>query len=340
MVLLTHAQTGTGIVWRAPVRWAILNSALGVHVFFAISGFLITSILLKEHDRQGTLDLRRFYLRRVARIFPAFYAYVGFVAAMVAAGALAIPWLRVASAATFTWNYSHLWSPINLYAPPASALNADHLAHFWTLSIEEQFYLVWPSALVFLGIGRSGKAVLVAALAMPFLRFGTHLAFPSLREYECITMFHTASDPILFGVLAALWSDGKIRLPLARLVAWKPTGAVCLLVALVLVPALGERARPFLNYVTPFADGAAASLFLLWLLANRPRLASALEWRPLVWLGQLSYSLYLWQEPLTMLGPFHVPFPWNVPASVVVACGSYYLIENPARRALRRRWAL
>ena len=112
---------------------------LGVKVFFVISGYLITRLLIAEHARTGRISLRGFYVRRVWRIFPAFYAFVGAMLAAWAIGWIALAPGDVVAALTYTMNYHYerSWG----------------LGHIWSLSIEEQFYLVWP--FLFLALGRT-----------------------------------------------------------------------------------------------------------------------------------------------------------------------------------------
>jgi peptidoglycan/LPS O-acetylase OafA/YrhL len=110
-------------------------ATLGVTVFFVISGYLITSLLLEEERRHGRISLSMFYLRRAFRIWPVAYAYIAVVAALQAAGALTLPRYNLLYAATFTMNL----------APQGSWW----LGHLWSLAVEEQFYFVWPAVFLF-----------------------------------------------------------------------------------------------------------------------------------------------------------------------------------------------
>ena len=118
-------------------RWRFLNGALGVEIFFVISGYLITTLLVREAEARGRVSLRSFYVRRVLRIFPAYFAYLAVVVGLALGGLVPLSLGDLLSAVTFTWNYS----------PAATSWT---LAHAWSLSVEEQFYLLWPATLLFL----------------------------------------------------------------------------------------------------------------------------------------------------------------------------------------------
>jgi len=110
---------------------------LGVKVFFVISGFLITSLLLKEHAKNGQISLRAFYLRRVFRIFPASYAFIAVMFLCAVFGLITLLPNDLLHANTYSMNYHrpHAW----------------YMAHLWSLAVEEQFYFMWPAVLFFAG---------------------------------------------------------------------------------------------------------------------------------------------------------------------------------------------
>jgi peptidoglycan/LPS O-acetylase OafA/YrhL len=123
-------------------------ATFGVQVFFVLSGYLITTLLQREHEVHGRIDLPAFYRRRGFRIIPAAFAYIGFTALLAPAARADLPY-----ALTFTISY-HLW--------PATFL----LGHLWSLSVEEQFYLLWPLALV-LGFRHRGRIAVAAVCCFP-----------------------------------------------------------------------------------------------------------------------------------------------------------------------------
>ena len=125
-------------------------------MFFLISGFLITTLLLKEHAASGRISLPKFYMRRVIRIFPAFYVYVGVVALLALLGRIQLLPGDMAHALTYTVNYQHERS--------------WYVNHLWSLSVEEQFYLLWPAALLLAGPRRALKGAAAAIIIVPLIR--------------------------------------------------------------------------------------------------------------------------------------------------------------------------
>ena len=135
----------------------------GVRVFFLISGFLITSLLLKEHAASGSISLPKFYMRRVIRIFPAFYVYVGVLALLAWIGRIQLLPGDMLHSLTYTMNYHHERS--------------WYVNHLWSLSVEEQFYLLWPAALLIAGPRRALKGAAAAIVIVPFIRLWIYLDF-------------------------------------------------------------------------------------------------------------------------------------------------------------------
>ena len=297
---------------------------LGVKVFFVISGYLITTLLMKEHERTGRISLKGFYVRRVWRIFPAFYA---FVVVMVAAWAIGVVQLNpgdLVAAVTYTMNYHYdrSWE----------------LGHIWSLSIEEQFYVVWPFVFVLVGRARvvaSATAMIALALVCRglvwFLLRSDNLAE---EAYPCV-MDSIAVGCLMAGLARRLDASAAYRRFLRSPWFLLVPGAV----------ALGQlQAHPAFQ----FTIGTTAANLGLALIVDRAvrchadPIGRVLNWRPLVWLGTLSYSLYLWQEPfLNHYRPTQVTtYPLNLGLAFGCAVASFYLIEQPiltwrAQRAAR-----
>lgn len=196
LVLLAHAAATAGAPsWLDRPEIVSLGN-VGVRFFFVISGFLITTLLLRDIERYGQVRLKLFYLRRALRILPAFLCYVGVMWSLYLGGVIklnfhvpsrqhvetAIPDLL--HALTFTANYAHDY---NWY-----------FNHLWTLSVEEQFYLLWPFTLCFLGLQRGlaiGCAILLLA---PFIRLAMHL-FGSGPEIALTREFQAVADALATG---------------------------------------------------------------------------------------------------------------------------------------------
>ena len=316
--------------WLIPVQLMLGNGQLGVDIFFAISGFLITTLLLRESDRTGTISLRGFYERRVARIFPAAYTYVAAIAVLAFIGTVHLRWGAFLAAGVFSWNYGKL---LNLFA---GSTDAEVFSHFWSLSLEEQFYLFWPGCLLLLGRLRSRNIALAAVVVLPFLRLASYALFPKSRD-QLTEMFHTGIDQIFWGALVALayikgthlkWSGN-------RWFGWLTLGYA--LVTVFAVAGAAEHFHGIGRFIAPTAYSSSASLLLMWLLSgNTGVIRAILQWKPLRWIGLLSYSLYVWQQIfIAPRSPILTPFPINVGCALLAAIASYYLVESPLRKKIR-----
>lgn len=311
-----------------------LNPDLGVRVFFVLSGFLITHLLLNEQATTGRINLREFYWRRGLRIYPAFYTYlavIGIAALWFPVGVTLPTWI---AAATFSWNYSPLW----VTPPPGGSWN---LGHFWTLALEQQFYLLWPFLLTRLGARRALLVAVGVVLWSPVARVGTYFLFPGQRGLVEM-MAHTGMDSLMAGsAMAIVMAKARWREWVAGVDGrWLILGAAWLL---VVSPALTLAVRGF-NVVAGFTlDAAVCTWLVAWVQAQpESRLSRALAWPGLVFLGVISYSLYLWQQW------FLHPRGWvgdglwylAVLGALAVAVFSHYLIERPALRLKRRHETL
>jgi peptidoglycan/LPS O-acetylase OafA/YrhL len=317
-------------VWLIPAKLMFGNGVLGVNIFFSISGFLITTLMLREWQHTGTISLRAFYERRIARIFPAAYAYVAAIAVLTIAGVVQLHWGAFLAAGLFGWNYGTL---LNLFA---ESRDAQVFNHFWSLSLEEQFYLFWPGCLLLFGRPRSRMLAVGVVAAVPFIRLASYVLFPKSR-YQLTAMFHTGVDQIFWGALVALAYERGIHLKWAgkRWFGWLTLGYA--LITIFAVAGAAERFHAIERFITPTVYSSFASLLLMWLLSGRTGVVrAALEWKPLRWVGLLSYSLYVWQQLfLATQSPLWTPFPLNMGCAFLAAIISYYLIESPLRTKIR-----
>lgn len=314
------------------IREIFGNSSFGVRLFFVLSGFLITSLLFKERSKNGTISLKRFYLRRTIRIFPAFYFYIAVVALFASLGHLKISKEEFLGAVTYTWNYVYLW----FHHPTTDG--HWFLGHLWTLSLEEQFYLFWPLIFILIPFFSLRWVPIAAVLILPLVRVVTYYAVPEWRGYLGM-MFHTAIDSILIGCGFALWSGflsaPKILFSLKRLLP------LLLLIPLVVSPLLRARFGGAYSVTLGMTLDALCVGSLLILLINHSAgkgLTAFLEASPMQWLGRLSYSIYLWQQLfLTNLNhTWSGRFPMSLCAALGAACLSYYLLETPLMRFKNR----
>ena len=322
-----------------PVRrgwFALFNGGFGVFIFFEISGFLITSLLLEEHRKRGSISLSGFYVRRFFRIFPPLYLYIAVVATLGLAGRLVVRWADVVSSALFFHNFY--------------AQGTWWLEHLWSISVEEQFYLVWPFVLV-LCLRRPGRRGLYAACVFPALVI---VASPLLRllllrspeaELHRLGVVSLRFDFIMFGCLVALLQHTPRFEAVYRQVTrtpWLPLSVIVL--SSILSAYVGNRFDLSVGYTL---SGFAIAFFLLWCTRNPESVAGrVLNWGPMAKIGVLSYSIYLWQtlflhpwnDRAFAWWPWIGRYPGNYLGLALAAWASYYLVEQPSLRL--RTWMI
>jgi len=312
------------------VWYAVFNGAAGVFIFFVISGFLITSLLLKEAEKWGSIDLRGFYVRRAFRILPPLYLYIGVVIFVGLLGKLNVAAIDVFGSAFFFHNLVNgpTWS----------------LEHLWSISVEEQFYLVWPSVLAFClrkgGIAGRTKAAIFPATIIAlsplvrvlFRRFGGAIG----RD---VSVHFLNFDFIMYGCLVALLQNTPKFERVYRFLTqvWYLPPATMLI-----CNTLGVVYQNYFNLTIGFTiSGLAISMFMLWCTRNPDYFVGRLlnSW-VLTKIGVLSYSIYLWQTLFLHHDNFRVfafapwlgQFPGNWVGFFVAGTASYYIIERPALR--------
>lgn len=327
LVLVGHLAGTRGFFSERAVSSLPFGSVahLGVRVFFVISGFLITSLLLHEIGKTGKVDLGGFYVRRVFRIFPAFYAYLAVLLVVTAVGWLRTPARDAIVAATYLMNFDadRVW----------------HLGHLWSLSVEEQFYLLWPATLRILGVRRGLLAAALVMVAAPLFRIGWFYALP--QHVALIgEAFPTVMDSIAAGCLLA-----GVRARLDARPAWRWLMSTPLLaalpVALLFLNGLSDHARPFWLVGDTCLNVGIAVLVARCIRSDVDLPGRILNARPLAFVGTLSYSIYLWQQPFLnrASGAFVTGFPQNLACVAALALASYYLVERPFLHLReRRRW--
>jgi len=308
------------------------NASFGVRLFFVLSGYLITALLLREQSTRGSISLVSFYTRRTLRIFPALYVYLIVMAVTVWLGWLSISSSQFFAAASYTWNYGPLW------ITDRTQEGGWFLGHLWTLSLEEQFYLFWPFVFVWLPRRYLNAVPWIFAACLPFVRIATYFLVPEWRGLLGM-MFHTAIDSILIGCgfsLARTTIASQLqRLPMTTL--WFMLAAIPLLISPLLRLRFGGAYSVTIGFtVDAFCVGA---LLVLIHEGRTPSIIlSLLQLTIMQWLGRLSYSLYLWQQPfLTPLNStWTSSIPWCFAAALGMACVSYYGVEQPVLRLKRR----
>ncbi|MEV8392643.1 MULTISPECIES: acyltransferase [unclassified Streptomyces] len=325
------------------------GGALGVDVFFTISGFVITRLLLAEYARTGDVAMRSFYWRRWVRLVPALLAVCAVCAVLALTTGLPsfdAPWVAIVLAATFLMNLVRAAQP-GVYSSDTSLLS-----HSWSLSVEEQFYLVWPPVLVLLLRRVGARTVLLCAAVLCLLPLIWRvILWNPTAAHRIYNGVDTRADQLLAGavlaiLVARLHADdprlAALRRWSARL-AWPALGVLALIVRYV--PMTGTSAWTMPWYTVGFLVAAVLSATVVAALELRPRtwLSRGLSLAPLVWVGRnLSYGLYLWHYPLSRLvSDLGVSAAWHttatIAASLAAATASHYLIEKPLTRRARTR---
>ncbi|HKO13113.1 MAG TPA: acyltransferase [Acidobacteriaceae bacterium] len=305
LVILGHSQYG--LLGHETLH----TGGHGVALFFVLSGYLITRKLMEEQDRTDQIRLANFYKRRFRRLMPAAWTYlsVGFLLLLTMGGHIRP--IEFLSAVFSFRNYVDSVGPMAL------------TSHFWSLSVEEQFYLIWPFVLSRMS-RRAALAVAVATAAL--LATWRMSGIVPLFPHSGWPNFHTefCADTLFTGCVAAL-IEPRIRSYLKGVPAWPAAVLLALQVFLV-----------------PFPLFVESILIAVLLLITSQRPGLLLDSSPLRWIGLLSYSLYLWQEPLLMVPIRSVDvYLAHLLALAVAAFLSWYLLEpHPWRMTFKARVAL
>lgn len=316
MVLCSHVLGAHGVP-ALPLPSGLHLGELGVRVFFVLSGYLITTLLLREMAARGRISLRGFFARRVHRIFPAFYVFLLVVLALSAERIIDLRPGDALHAVTYTMNYHRE--------------RAWWLGHLWSLSVEEQFYLFWPVILALVGVRRGLLVAAAAVAAAPFIRVGTWVFWPEARA-GIGEVFPTVFDALAVGCLLAGLGDRLGRSPRYLAALRSPLFA--------LVPLLGLAISIVPRVSFDLALGQSLVNVAIALTIDRcvrcPEgfTGRVLAGPVLVWIGNMSYSLYLWQQLfLNRHSDAWVnAFPLNILLTFGAAAFSYYCIEQPILR--------
>ena len=341
------------LVFHGGVAW-LPGGFLGVDAFFVLSGFLITSLLLVEHAGRGRIRLGAFWLRRARRLLPALLVVLLAVVVafrdLLAAAELAMLRTDALAALAYVANWRMIYRGDDYFARESAP---SPLQHTWSLGIEEQFYLLWPLIVVgLLALGprwRRRGAVLALCLAgAAASAICAALLFDPLAINRAYFGTDARAQALLtgcaLGVLLSWWGEDRGRRP-----GWVVDGAAN--AALVGVVAIGwlwlnaDGTDPWL-YRGGFTLGAlaVAAVIAHAVLSPGAVVARVLSLLPLVWIGKISYGLYLWHWPLFQLlnaertgiaGPGLLAL--RLAATLAVSVVSYILIEQPVRTG---RWPL
>ena len=324
LVILHHSRVPDTVPILGPLLQALANlGEVGVELFFAISGLLICSRLLDEESRLGRISVKGFYTRRFFRILPAAIFYLLVVAILAMFHVIPLFPLDWFGALLFFRNYAMLFEYLH-HSPLALHW---YTGHFWSLSMEEHFYLVLPGVLV---IFRGLRLWVLAGLAAAVAIWRSFLAHILHRQYEFNFRTDTHVDALLIPAMIALALYPLMRSQAAR--RYIPAWSFPLWIAIEI---------GLLTTRVPFFFTLQALVIPLLILSTvlHPNTMQGriLETRPLRWIGWISYSLYLWQQLFLGVNFVGSPRglavlrkpPINLVALLVCATCSYYVIEKP-----------
>lgn len=315
-VILCHASFG--LAWHP---W--IDGTIGVHIFFIISGFLITTLLLKERVKKGKVSFKNFYIRRVLRIFPVAYLYIFTV-------------IILSHIFQFQLGFKNVLTSL-LYLKNFPTGNTWQTGHFWTLSVEEQFYLFVPVLLI-LNANRFLKIIFVVFLLVPVIDYiGFHNIgiFYTNRIVHVITFIFLAllnqgTLFILTGCLLSILIFKKI------IIVEKFKNQYYLSTILFICAGIVHYSYviPIIPYFSSIVFAVLMGLVIVVNLYENNFLTAILSHPILVKLGILSYSLYIWQQIFTTQQPWAGRFKYsdsialNMVLLFIVAFCSYYFFER------------
>ncbi len=317
--------------------FSLKGGFLGVDLFFVLSGFLITGLLLAEFENTGGISIRNFYMRRVLRLGPALALYlvaclaVAYYTAAIDLGRQA-KLIAIALGYATNWRMAFGWDPI-----------LDATAIIWSLSIEEQFYLAWPLLFFACLALKLRRRYIALGLAFAILAILVHRAVLFNGGTDLTRLYYgtdTRADALLTGCLLALLPPAMVGPKTTR---WLKAAGLVSAAAFLYLLSTANFTDPYL-YAGGFTAVALLGGLVIWVAANSPPqiLSAVLRWYALRWFGHISYGLYLWHWLVVRSTSFYYLGYWEpwarLALATAIAAGSFYLIEKRVNR-LKSRFA-
>jgi len=313
------------VVYHFPIAHGPLPGGfIGVDVFFVLSGALITQLLLTEEAATKTIALGRFTIRRLRRLYP---AMIAMIALTTLASIVIYPReIRHQTLHDAAFCAAYLGTFLSMHG------RIRFFGHAWSLSIEEAFYLVWPTLLLVVRTTRARILLCILVILACFAQ-RVHLWLDDFVPAQRIWVaLDTRADAIALGCLVGLGLDRGLARAKTLFLWAAPLAAIGLC---ALARFADRRTDAYVVWGYPLTAALAAIVVARLFLAPPKILAFA----PLTWLGKLSYSLYLWHLPILTIGDeIRWPIPVSLAVSLIVASMSYYAIERPLRAPSQRAY--
>lgn len=309
---------------------------IAVNCFFVLSGFLITWLLISEWDESRTIRLKHFYFRRALRLFPALFtmlAFFGLYTCLVnPANRVAKDFHYMFEALFYFTNWAQIWE----------FGQRNYLSHTWSLSIEEQYYLIWAPILLLLLRRTASKTSLLwwtvlATLCFVIVRaLVVYFGDPGWDGFWRFSRgLDTRADCLLVGCAAGIIISGQL-LPRRRWLEWALSLAAAISCGGLIWLAAHDLYDHWMYYLGWFLASLFTAIIIVHLVYSpKGVLHWILETPPLVYIGIISYGLYIWHVPIFNIIHEHYPAHWRVvavPVSVAATLVSYYLVERPCLR--------
>ena len=325
LVIMDHAHE---TVRPAPLKnllW-FFGGHFGVTCFFVISGFLISLLLFREFDRTRSISLGGFYARRALRLLPAFAAYLAFVLIFTRTTSTPVPGRYWAAALTYTM----------CYMPKLNSV--WFLGHVWSLAVEEHFYFFWPILIFFLRPKRAAFFAASYVILSPLVRYMVwhqHRAWLDI-DFSSLTQMSSIATGCVLAYLVFNFNQELMQFLRGRLpLALSALSFIGLIASAIFNHCIGKYA---ICLADPVASVLIATCVLGIWYSPKTLVYRCLNLPPIVAVGILSYSMYLWQQPFT--GPFSSNWtgrwPQNVLFILAAATASYFLVERPFLRMKSR----
>ena len=338
------------ILYHLHFPW-INGGYLGVTVFFVLSGYLITDLLINEYQKTGTIDFKSFWVRRLRRLLPALFVMLILITVWITLfqrDYLAGLRGEIGAAFVYISNWYYVWqehSYFTKFSPPSP------LQHMWSLAVEEQFYIIWPIImLIALKFAKStGKlAFLVMLLSVVSAEMMAFMFTPGTDPSRVYYGTDTRAFSLLIGAaLAIVWPSRRLKPNVTTEMkrALNITGVVAFALMMVFIIFMREDGT-FLYYGGMYLASAIVALLIAVIVHPASFIGDILSWKPLLWVGVRSYGIYIWHFPILVLLGLGVDTGdlsmWRIllalVLTLVLSALSWTFVEDPIRKGEWKTW--